>query len=299
MAESAKTSQPEAVSITQPSGDALPLLYDSPHSGRVYPEDFGHAVDERLLVGGEDRFVDDLILNAPSHGATLVKALFARTYIDPNRMPNDLDPELLPKDWTEEIEPTASAHRGVGLIFRMIGESVPIYDRALTGQEVRHRIDNYWRPYHQALEDQTKNLLSKFGNVFHINWHSMQAVGNALAPDPGEKRADFVLGDLEGQSCDPAFTRFVAEQLEALGYSVALNSPYKGAYIVERYGKPDESRHALQIEINRGLYMDHGTLDRTGGFAQLKEDLTRFTDTLRGFVSARERDAYLPNTQAQ
>ncbi|MGQ2904618.1 MAG: N-formylglutamate amidohydrolase [Neoaquamicrobium sediminum] len=278
---------PQAVSVRRPDGEELPLLYDSPHSGRVYPEDFLPAAEMRLLLGGEDRFVDDLVIDAPSHGATLIKALFARTYIDPNRTPDDLDPHLLPEDWAEETAPSVNSERGVGLIFRLIGDAVPIYDRLLSADEIRHRIDAYWRPYHAALEDEMARLTERFGEVLHINWHSMQPVGNALAPDPGQKRPDFVLGDLYGTSCDPALTRFVADHLSALGYSVGLNDPYKGALIVERYGKPEEGRHTLQIEINRALYMDHGTLDRTGGFADLKDDLSTFTDELAGFARAR------------
>ena len=278
---------PQAVSVRRPDGEELPLLYDSPHSGRVYPEDFLPAAEMRLLLGGEDRFVDDLVIDAPSHGATLIKALFARTYIDPNRTPDDLDPHLLPEDWAEETAPSVNSERGVGLIFRLIGDAVPIYDRLLSADEIRHRIDAYWRPYHAALEDEMARLTERFGEVLHINWHSMQPVGNALAPDPGRTRPDFVLGDLDGTSCDPALTRFVADHLSALGYSVGLNDPYKGALIVERYGKPEEGRHTLQIEINRALYMDHGTLDRTGGFAELKDDLSTFTDELAGFARAR------------
>lgn len=278
---------PQAVSVRRPDGEELPLLYDSPHSGRVYPEDFLPAAEMRLLLGGEDRFVDDLVIDAPSHGATLIKALFARTYIDPNRTPDDLDPHLLPEDWAEETAPSVNSERGVGLIFRLIGDAVPIYDRLLSADEIRHRIDAYWRPYHAALEDEMARLTERFGEVLHVNWHSMQPVGNALAPDPGQKRPDFVLGDLDGTSCDPALTRFVADHLSALGYSVGLNDPYKGALIVERYGKPEEGRHTLQIEINRALYMDHGTLDRTGGFAELKDDLSTFTDELAGFARAR------------
>lgn len=278
---------PQAVSVRRPDGEELPLLYDSPHSGRVYPEDFLPAAEMRLLLGGEDRFVDDLVIDAPSHGATLIKALFARTYIDPNRTADDLDPHLLPEDWGEETAPSVNSERGVGLIFRLIGDAVPIYDRLLSADEIRRRIDGYWRPYHAALEDEMARLTERFGEVLHINWHSMQPVGNALAPDPGRTRPDFVLGDLDGTSCDPALTRFVADHLSELGYSVGLNDPYKGALIVERYGKPEEGRHTLQIEINRALYMDHGTLDRTGGFADLKDDLSTFTDELAGFARAR------------
>lgn len=294
------TAEPQAVSVQRPKNGIVPLLYDSPHSGRVYPADFNHAVEERLLVGGEDRFVDDLVLDAPGSGVTLIKALFARTYIDPNRMPTDLDPDLLPADWEEETTPTINSRRGVGLIFRMIGDSVPIYSRALSAKEIRHRIERYWRPYHQAVDTELDRLQQQFGTVFHINWHSMQAIGNALAPDPGRRRPDFVLGDLNGRACDPAFTDYVAGTLEKFGYSVSLNDPYKGAYIVERYGVPQKGRHTLQIEINRALYMDHGTLDRTCGFDDLKRKLSLFTEKLATFVQSNPAlKSHLPSTSAQ
>lgn len=289
MPDTVKDKLPEAVSIERPDGEALPVLYDSPHSGRVYPEDFIPAVDMSLLVAGEDRFVDDLVLAAPRHGVTLIKALFARTYVDVNRQMDDLDPHLMPEDWAEEISPSVNSERGVGLIFRLIGDAQPIYGRPLTAQEIRRRIDHFWRPYHDAVEREMDRLHALHGEVFHVNWHSMLPVGNALSPDPGIKRPDFVLGDMEGKACDPAFTGFVAEALSGLGYSVGINDPYKGAYIVDRYGEPEQGRHTLQIEINRGLYLDQGTLDRSGSFAALKDDLTRFTDMLGDFM--RERSA--------
>lgn len=270
----------DAFDLLEPDGDAAPLIYDSPHSGTLYPDDFAHAVERLLLVGGEDRFVDDLVVDAPRHGIALLRALFARTYIDPNRDPTDLDPLLLPDDWPEAVEARLHSGRGIGLIFRLIGEDRPIYDRRLGGAEIRHRIASYWEPYHQALQARIDALHETYGAVWHVDWHSMQPVGNALSPDPGERRADFVLGDRFGQSCAPGFTACVADLLGDLGYTVAVNRPYAGAYIVERQGRPAEGRHSLQIEINRGLYMDAGTLEASPGMVPLRAALGEFSRRL-------------------
>jgi N-formylglutamate deformylase len=277
----------DAVDVRQAAHGDLPVIYDSPHSGTFYPDDFTHAVEPFVLHGGEDRFVDDLVIDAPDHDITLVRALFARTYIDPNREPTDLDPALLPEDWPETVEPGPHSQRGVGLIFRLIGNGVPIYDRRLSKDEVHHRIETYWKAYQGTLQARIDALHERFGTVWHVNWHSMQAVGNALSPDPGAKRADFVLGDLHGTSCDSAFTDFVATTLRDLGHSVAINDPYAGAYLVRRHGRPDEGRHSLQIEINRGLYMDQETLEAHDGLAKLRGTIAQFSARLGKWVRQR------------
>lgn len=277
----------EAVELIEPEGDALPIVYDSPHSGTTYPDDFAHAVDPFLLHGGEDRFVDDLVIDAPRHGIALIRALFARTYIDPNREPGDLDPELLAENWPEPIEVGRHSRRGVGLVFRLIGGAVPIYARRLEPAELAHRIGNYWQPYHACLADRIDALHARHGAVWHVDWHSMLAVGNDLSPDPDVTRPDFVLGDLHGKSCDPEFTDFVASTLADLGYTVKRNDPYSGAYILERYGWPRDGRHAIQIEINRGLYMEQDTLGRTEGLPRLRKSLDEFSARLARWVTSR------------
>jgi N-formylglutamate deformylase len=161
--------------------------------------------------------------------------------------------------------------------------------RKLASAEVRARIDRYWRPYHAALDAAIADRHRAFGGVWHVNCHSMPAVGDSLADDPGCERADFVLGDRDGTTCEAAFTALVADTVRAMGYSVAVNDPYKGVEIVRRHGNPAANRHSLQIEIKRTLYMDEVTLETTGGYARLQRDLTRLAETLAAFVSARTR----------
>lgn len=263
-----------------PSARAAPVVFDSPHSGDVYPPDFRPAVPLQLLRGGEDRFVDELIADAPKHGAVLVAARFARTYIDPNRTLVDLDAGLLEEAWPGPVSPSEHTERGVGLIFREIGDEVPIYDRLLSVAEVERRINLCWRPYHEVLQAALDEAHRRWGAVWHINCHSMTAFGNALSPDPGVPRPDFALGDRDGTSCAPDFTAFVASVLEEMGYSVGLNEPYKGAELVLRHGRPAENRHSLQIEVNRGLYMDSDTLEKNAGFAALSADLGRLAQRI-------------------
>lgn len=275
-----RSTPPEPVSVIEPRGDPAPMVFDAPHSGRHYPDDFDHVAGIELLMGGEDRFVDELFADAPDHGATYVVANFARTYIDPNRRASDIDTILLDGDWHEAPEPTIMSERGVGLVFRLIGNGTSIYDRRLTSADITNRIERYWRPYHECLRAMIDRTTERHGLCYHLDCHSMMPVGNELAPDPGSDRADFVLGDLDGTACEPGFTRLVADTLEGLGYSVAVNDPYKGALIVERYGAPDKGVHSLQIEINRKLYMDLETLERSDGFAPLRADLAKLASAI-------------------
>lgn len=281
-----RSDPPSPVSVIEPRGKPVPMVFDAPHSGRHYPEDFDHVAGIELLMGGEDRFVDELFADAPDHGATYVVANFARTYIDPNRRLSDIDMILLDGDWHEPPEPTIMSERGVGLVFRLIGNGTSIYDRRLSAADITNRIENYWRPYHDRLGAAIDRTVARFGVCYHVDCHSMMPVGNELAPDPGRDRADFVLGDLDGATCEPGFTRLVAQTLEGLGYSVAVNDPYKGALIVERYGAPDKGVHSLQIEINRKLYMDLETLERSDGFERLRADLATLAAAVANYSAA-------------
>lgn len=275
------------LTMLQPRGPRAPLVFDSPHSGTWYPADFDPAVPMQILRGGEDRFVDRLIADAPAHGIVVLAARWARTYVDANRAPDDLDPLLTGDTWPPGETPTGKAADGLGVVFRLIGSGVPIYDRTLSRSEIQTRIDRYWLPYHEALDQLLSRTEAAHGRVWHVNWHSMQSVGNALSPDQGCRRPDFVLGDLHGRACAPAFTAFVKVRLEALGYTVDVNEPYAGAEILRRYGRPDEGRHSLQIEINRALYMNEQTLQAHEGLARLQADLGKLAAALAAWTRDR------------
>jgi N-formylglutamate amidohydrolase len=270
-----------------PTGAPVPLVLDSPHSGTDYPSDFEPAAPLAAVRQAEDTFVAELYAAAPRHGTTLVEALFPRAYIDPNRSLADLDPALLAGPWPGPLTPSRKAELGIGLIWRLAPGGVPMYARQLTVAEVERRIARYYQPYHLAVAAALDERQRAFGAVWHLDCHSMPAVGDAMAEDPGRARADFVLGDRDGTTCAPEFTAFVAATLADLGYQVAINDPYKGVELVRRHGRPREGRHSLQIEVNRRLYMDEATLERAAGFPALQADLERLLGRLVDFVLAR------------
>lgn len=265
-----------AYDLFEPQGEEAPLLIDSPHSGRVYPADFETRVTELVLRGAEDWMVDDLVGEAPLEGATLLAARFPRAYIDPNRRLDDIDPALIDGTWREPLNPGPKTALGIGLFRARTNDGQPLLAGPLSVEGLQARIERCWWPYRRTLNDTLDRLHVRHGAVWHIDMHSMKSVGTAITPDgPGVRRPDMVIGDLEGTSCAPEFTAFVAESLRAKGYSIAVNDPYKGAEIIRTCGRPAENRHSLQIEMSRALYMDEATITTTEGYARLKADLRR------------------------
>lgn len=285
---------PEAFELLQPSPQAaVPLVCDSPHSGTHYPVDFRHCLPLGQLRRGEDTHVNALWSAAPAAGATLLAARFPRTYIDVNRSPTDLDAQLLAEPWPCALQPGEKTRLGHGLVWRLLDVHTPIYDRQLSVAEVRARIENCYMPYHQTLNGLIDAAMARFGAVWHLNLHSMP--GNAyerLGIASVHPLADFVLGDRDGTTCEPAFTALVEEQLRSAGYSVSRNDPYKGAALISRIGRPAQRSHSLQIEIRRPIYMDEATREPNAGFAQLQRDLTRLLGVLGAYVKDRGAASY-------
>ena len=266
-----------------PRGPELPLVLDSPHSGSVYPEDFGYCCPLPALRRAEDAYVDELYQAAPQFGATLIAAQFPRSYVDTNRAADDIDPTLLAGALPPGLQLRPVSR--VGLVRRHAQPGIPIYDRKLSPDEVLGRIERYYTPYHVELAETCDRLHSEFGALWHINCHSMPSNGgrNGAERKKGE-RGDFVLGDRDGTTCDAAFTDFVASVLRGLGYEVRVNDGYKGVEIVRRHGRPAANRHSLQIEIDRSLYMNQKTLEKTAGFDRLQADLARLVEAIADFV---------------
>lgn len=270
----------------RPATAPVPLVFDSPHSGRTYPEDFRFAAPFALIRKSEDTHVDDLYAAAPEHGAALIHATFPRIYIDPNRALEDMDQGLLDAPWPGPVASGEKTRLGIGLVWRLAQPGVPVYDRKLSVAELQARIDRYWRPYHDTLTAALDEAHGRFGAVWHINCHSMGAVGTSMSPDPGRRRADFVLGDRDGTSCAPEFTAAVRDFFRAKGYSVAVNDPYKGVEIVRKFGVPAKRRHSLQIEINRDRYMHEDSLERNANYPKLKADLSELIAYLAAWTRA-------------
>ena len=265
----------------------VPLVFDSPHSGSEYPDDFGYSCPLDILRTAEDAHIEDLYGAAPEHGATLLAALFPRSYLDVNRDIADIDQDLLDAPWPGPITPGEKTRLGMGLVRRLAKANLQVYSRKLSVAEMARRIARCHEPYHAMLQGICDRLHRKFSVVWLINCHSMPARGSAMSSDGlGAVRADFVLGDRDGTTCAPELTDFVARLLTGRGYKVKINAPYKGVEIVRRHGIPAKRRHALQIEVNRTLYMEEKTLTRNGHYGILKADLTHLIAGLASFTGA-------------
>jgi N-formylglutamate amidohydrolase len=260
-----------------------PLVFASPHSGRDYPDAMmsATALDAQAIRRSEDAFVDDLIACGPELGAAVITARYARAYIDLNREAFELDPGMFADELPEFARArTARVAAGLGAIARVVSEGQEIYARKLMYAEARDRIEGAHRPYHAALARLIGEAHRAHGVAILIDWHSMPS---AAAKAGGRDRpSDIVLGDRFGAACSGSLTARVERELEAMGYRVARNSPYAGGYTTEHYGRPARRTHALQIEINRGLYLDEATLIPTAGFERLKANLEQLTRALAG-----------------
>lgn len=253
-----------------------PLVHASPHSGRLYPDALlaASALDASAIRRSEDARVDELLAAAPSSGGSLLTARYARAYVDLNRAPYELDPAMFEDELPafaqgHAVGRTARAAAGLGSIARVVGDGQEIYRRKLTFAEARERIEAVHTPYHDALARMVLAARARFGAALLVDWHSMPS-GAAGA---GRRAPDIVLGDRYGAACAPAAMRWMEREWEARGYVVARNSPYAGGWTTARYGQPARGLHALQIELNRALYLDERSLEPLPGFAALKRDV--------------------------
>jgi len=260
--------------IARPARHTAPFVWCSPHSGRIYPAAFLAAarLDPLTLRKSEDCFVDELVSEVCVLGAPLLAAEFPRAYLDVNREPYELDPALIREplpDYANSQSPRVIG--GLGTVPRIVADGEDIYGGPLPLAIALQRIELLYRPFHQALAGLIDETYARFGSAVLIDCHSMPS---ALMSTAGSSRPDFVLGDRFGASCNPALTAFVKEVLAGLGYSVHVNRPYAGGFITEHYGRPARGVHTLQLEVNRGIYLEEATLARTRRFAYLKRDIS-------------------------
>ncbi len=272
--------QMNCLDVLAPDRQTLPFVFNSPHSGRTYPRAFleDARLDSLQIRRSEDAFVDELFLSAVHLGAPMLRALFPRAYIDVNREPYELDPKM----FRDRLPPFANVRSvrvagGLGTIARLVGERQDIYSRKLEVAEGLERIDTLYKPYHRALRDLLTSTHLTFGHAVLIDCHSMPS---CVRGHNGLLRPDFILGDRYGTSCSPELTEAAAGILSAMGYRVARNRPYAGGFITEHYGRPGKGLHALQIEINRGLYMDETSHCIHDGFERMANDLATFIEHL-------------------
>ena len=270
------------VEVVEPVGAASPLVLSSPHSGAVYPKRFlaSSRLDAATLRRSEDAYVDELFAGAVALGAPMARARFPRAYLDVNREPFELDPRMFEGKLPAHVNTRSlRVAAGLGTIARLVAESQEIYARRMPAAEALHRIEAGYRPYHAALRRLTQQALKSFGVVLLVDCHSMPS-HVAGVPGQGGAKADIVLGDRFGTSCDPELTSAAEAALRSRGYVVQRNKPYAGGFITEHYGHPASHVHALQIEINRAVYMNEATFEKGARFSRLAEDLTAMAQAL-------------------
>lgn len=266
--------------IVEPAAWRAPIIFNSPHSGSVYPQDFLSAsrIDLATLRRSEDSFMDELIAGLSARGFPVVRVHFPRSYVDVNREPYELDPRMfagrLPSFANTRSMRVAG---GLGTIPRVVGDGQEIYRERLSVEDALRRIEALYKPYHRALRRLINKVHQAFGTVVMVDCHSMPSVG-VSRDEP--RRPDIVIGDRYGTSCAPLLPERVEETMSQLGYSVGRNKPYAGGFITEHYGNPASGLHAIQLELNRAIYMDERRREKSPRFAQVAADFATLADAL-------------------
>lgn len=254
-----------AFETIRPRRLVAPVVFNSAHSGRVYPERFlaMTRLDHLSIRQSEDAWVDELFARAPHLGAPMLRAHFPRAYLDVNREPWELDPTMFVEPLSDRFNTTSPrVAAGLGTLARVVAENKPIYRERLTLEDARMRIEGIYHPYHAALQNLLSEAMSAFGVALLIDCHSMPRIsrsGDRLGPD-------IVLGDRYGTTCAPMLVDLVETIFTSAGLRVARNRPYAGGFATRTYGRPQHGVHALQIEISRHLYMNEATLNKNENF---------------------------------
>jgi N-formylglutamate amidohydrolase len=269
-----------AFEIVEPAEWCAPIIFNSPHSGSTYPDDFVAAsrIDLPTLRRSEDSFMDELIGHLARRGFPTVRVHFPRSYVDVNREPYELDPRM----FTGRLPSFANTRSmrvagGLGTIPRVVGDGQEIYRERIAVDEALARIETLYKPYHRALRRLINKVHQMFGTVVLVDCHSMPSVG-VSRDEP--RRPDVVIGDRYGTSCSPLLTDRVEETMAGLGYSTGRNKPYAGGFITEHYGNPASGLHTVQLELNRAIYMDERKRERGPRFEQVAMDFAVLADVL-------------------
>lgn len=264
--------------ILAPSEWRAGVVFASPHSGAIYPPNIFErsSLSAHQLRRNEDIFIDHLFHGAVAAGAPLIRALFPRVIVDVNRAEGELSPQweaLINAPMKQHLTPRAAA--GLGVVPTYLSETLPIYTRLPDIQDVKNRLTQLYHPYHSALKNLLETSINKFGRALLVDCHSMPG----FAP-MGSRRPDIILGDRFGTSCHSDTLALFRNLFTHAGYSVGINYPYAGGYTTSHYGKPAEGIEAIQIEVNRDLYVNPVTLSPKSGYVQLTKDLKQITQDI-------------------
>lgn len=255
-----------AFRLERPEELLTPVVVASPHSGRHYPAAFLQAsvLDARVVRSSEDAFMDELVAAAPRLGAPLIAAEYPRAWLDLNRSPDELDPSVI--DGVSRVVQTPRISSGLGVIPRVVANGRAIYRGKITRAEAEARIAQVWHPYHAALESLMRSAQAAFGEAVLLDFHSMPHEALDSVARPGQRRPDVVLGDRFGASAAGEVLDALEDGFLQAGLGVIRNAPFAGAYITQHYGRPSRGWHAVQIEIDRALYMDERFLRPNADF---------------------------------
>jgi N-formylglutamate amidohydrolase len=284
----------QAFEILAPSQWVVPMVFNSPHSGKLIPESLRQLT--RLPVPqlhrSEDSFIDELFSFCLDLGAPMLRALFSRAYLDLNREPYELDAQMFVEPLPGYMNVTSPrVLAGLGTLPRIISEGEEIYRGRIPLHEAMTRIDNCYRPYHRALTSLMAELHTAMDFSLLIDCHSMPSSSVKHLRGPGDGSIDIVLGDRFGAACNRDITGVLEQALAAEGLHVVRNRPYAGGFITESHGSPRHNRHAVQIEINRALYMDELKMEKTRGYISLQQTLARVFKKLAEFLPGIEANS--------
>jgi len=259
-----------AYEVVQPERERSCVVFASPHSGRAYADSFlsMSILDEHTIRSSEDAFVDQLFECAPHFGATFIKAGAPRAFVDLNRASDELDPALIEGVRRNGHNPRISS--GLGVIPRVVANGRAIYRGKLTRTEAQRRIEGYWRPYHETLQRLLNDAHQRHGQAVLIDCHSMPHEAMDNVARSGMKRPEVVLGDRFGAAASGDVVDRVEAAFASAGFTVTRNTPFAGAYITQAYGRPARAQHAVQVEIDRSLYMDETLIRPNAQFDDLK-----------------------------
>ncbi|MDG1532136.1 MAG: N-formylglutamate amidohydrolase [Paracoccaceae bacterium] len=255
-----------------------PVVFASPHSGRAYSRAFlrQSTLNEHQIRSSEDAFVDLLFSNVPSHGAPLLCALTPRAFVDLNRSVDELDPAVIKNVVARQLNPRISS--GLGVIPRVVANGRAIYSGKIDYDEAEIRLANHWHPYHAKLRTLMDEAHNDFGQAILVDLHSMPHEALEATTSDINKRPEIVLGDRFGSAASDEIVSKIEHAFKDAGLRVVRNSPFAGAYVTQRYGRPSRNQHAVQIEIDRALYMDEPTITP-------RADFTQFRDLMTGVIS--------------
>lgn len=256
--------------LTHPERRTTSVVFASPHSGRDYPWSFLRrtALNEHSVRSSEDAFVDELFDSAPRFGAPFLKAGAPRAYVDLNRSTEEIDPALI--EGARKVGHNPRVASGLGVIPRVVANGQAIYSGKISMTEAQRRIDTYWRPYHEALQAQLDQAHVMFGEAILVDCHSMPHEAMDAVARSGVRRPEVVLGDRFGAAAGEDIVDRIEAAFAGAGLVVTRNTPFAGAYVTQHYGKPARGFHAIQVEIDRALYMNERLIRPNGNFAAFK-----------------------------